>query len=182
MRALYEESYLKGRGYTTEDVERVVNRIGKRDYSDFFRRYISGAEVPPYNEILGHAGYRLDKVNQKRPVLGFSITRSEAGPRVGRVFANTAAERSGLESGDLLLKMDDLDLSGDGIFKMLDSLPAKIGRPVNFSIRRGDTPKTIEIVVGYSEEMIYKIFEVADATAAQIKLRDQWLMPGVRKF
>jgi phosphomannomutase len=70
----------------------------------------------------------------------------------------------------------------DGIFKMLDSLPAKIGRPVNFSIRRGDTPKTIEIVVGYSEEMIYKIFEVADATAAQIKLRDQWLMPGVRKF
>ena len=182
MRALYGDSYLKGRGYTTADVERVVNRIGKRDYSNFFRRYISGAEVPPYNEILGYAGYRLDKVNQKRPVLGFSLARSDAGPRVGRVFANTAAEKSGLAAGDLLLKMDDLDLSGDGVFKMIDALSAKIGQPVKFSIRRGDALRTVEMVVGYSEEMIYKILEVPDATTAQIKLRDQWLMSGVRKF
>jgi predicted metalloprotease with PDZ domain len=182
MRALYRESYLKGRGYTTADVVRVVNRIAKRDYSDFFRRYVSTTEVPAYNKILGYAGYRLDKVNQKRPVLGFSIARSDAGPQVARVFANTGAEKSGLASGDLLLKMDDLNLSGDGIFKMVDSLPAKIGQTVKFSVRRGDAPKTIEMVVGYSEEMIYKIFDVTDVTPAQTKLRDEWLMPGVRKF
>jgi predicted metalloprotease with PDZ domain len=65
MRALYNEFYLRGRGFTTADMVRVINRITKGDYSDFFRRYVWGVEVPPYDRIYGYAGYKVEKPSNK---------------------------------------------------------------------------------------------------------------------
>lgn len=63
MRALYQEFYLKGKGFSAEDMIGVVNRITKRDYHDFYRRYIWGVEVPPYKTFLGYAGFQTDGGN-----------------------------------------------------------------------------------------------------------------------
>jgi predicted metalloprotease with PDZ domain len=60
MRALYREFYLRGKGFSTDDLIAVINRLTKSDYSKFFRKYVTGVEVPPYNDILGYAGYQLD--------------------------------------------------------------------------------------------------------------------------
>ena len=61
MRALYKDFYRRGRGFSTEDMLAVIKRLTKRDYRDFYRRYVWGVEVPPYDEILGYAGYRTEK-------------------------------------------------------------------------------------------------------------------------
>jgi len=61
MRVLWRDFYQKGKGFTMEDVISIIGRLAKRDYRDFFRRYIQGVEVPPYDEILGYAGYRAEK-------------------------------------------------------------------------------------------------------------------------
>ncbi|HSO75125.1 MAG TPA: hypothetical protein VLU47_09820, partial [Blastocatellia bacterium] len=57
MRALDREFFLKGKGFTTEDTIRIINRLTKRDYHDFYRKYVWGVEVPDYATILGYAGY-----------------------------------------------------------------------------------------------------------------------------
>src|SRR5207302_1517530 len=61
MRALYRDFYQRRRGFTTEDLVRTLNRISGRDYHDFFRRYVWGTEVPPYDAIFGYAGFRVEK-------------------------------------------------------------------------------------------------------------------------
>lgn len=61
MRILWRDFYQKGKGFTMEDVISIINKMTKRDYREFFRRYIQGVEVPPYNEILGYAGYSVEK-------------------------------------------------------------------------------------------------------------------------
>jgi hypothetical protein len=43
-----------------EDLISVINHLTKRDYHDFFKKYVTGVEVPPYDEIVGYAGYQLD--------------------------------------------------------------------------------------------------------------------------
>lgn len=60
-RTLYKDFYRKGKGFSTEDLIAVIQKLTKKDYTDFFRNYIRGVNVPPYDAILGRAGYRLEK-------------------------------------------------------------------------------------------------------------------------
>ncbi len=65
MRTLFKDFYKKDKGFSTEDFIGVVNRLTKRDYHDFFKKYVSGVEVPPYDTLLGYAGYQLDAEAKK---------------------------------------------------------------------------------------------------------------------
>ena len=51
--------YLRGRGYTNEDFERVASEVAGADLTDFFKRYVRGVETPPYDEALATVGLRL---------------------------------------------------------------------------------------------------------------------------
>jgi predicted metalloprotease with PDZ domain len=68
MRRAYEEFYLKspndsyylkGRGYTVDEFQRLASRVAGFDLSDFFRRHVYGVEPPPYDEALRYVGLRL---------------------------------------------------------------------------------------------------------------------------
>src|SRR5437588_558457 len=51
MRMLFTDFYQRGRGFSTKDLIRVVNRITRSSYETFFNRYVSGTDVPPYETI-----------------------------------------------------------------------------------------------------------------------------------
>ncbi len=82
MRALYRDYYQKGKGFTTEDMIGIVNRLTRRDYRDFYRKYVSGVEVPPYDTILGYAGYHAQTTSRKSPTIGVGLDRSSEGVRM----------------------------------------------------------------------------------------------------
>src|SRR5829696_8808445 len=107
MRDMYEEFYLKssndsyylrGRGYQTEDLERVASRRASFDLSDFFKRHIRDVEMLPYEEAFAYAGLRLVKTQAKEPFsAGMSIQFQD--PRHGfieNVLNNSPAEDAGL--------------------------------------------------------------------------------------
>ncbi|HEX8686376.1 MAG TPA: hypothetical protein VF736_06750 [Pyrinomonadaceae bacterium] len=56
-----ESYYLKGRGYTVEEFERVASQAAGFDLSDFFRRHVYGVEPPPYDEALAYVGLRMTR-------------------------------------------------------------------------------------------------------------------------
>jgi predicted metalloprotease with PDZ domain len=60
MRTLFKDFYKRDKGFSMEDLISVINHLTKRDYHDFFKKYVTGVEVPPYDEIVGYAGYQLD--------------------------------------------------------------------------------------------------------------------------
>ncbi|HEX8068516.1 MAG TPA: hypothetical protein VF546_01100 [Pyrinomonadaceae bacterium] len=51
--------YLHGRGYTTEEFQRVASEAAGFDLSDFFARHVRGTESPPYDEAFAQVGLRL---------------------------------------------------------------------------------------------------------------------------
>ncbi len=60
MRRMNDEYAKKGRYYNdSAGVLRAVNEISGKDFSDFFRRYVSGTEEIPYDRLLGIAGLEL---------------------------------------------------------------------------------------------------------------------------
>ena len=53
--------YLQGRGYTTEEFQRVAQEVAGFDLSAFFTRYVRGVEPLPYDEAFEQVGLRLIK-------------------------------------------------------------------------------------------------------------------------
>ncbi|MGA9882556.1 MAG: hypothetical protein WBQ34_02430 [Candidatus Acidiferrales bacterium] len=61
MRRMNDEYAKAGRYYNdSEGVLRVVNEVSGKDFSDFFRRYVSGTDEIPYDQFLSVAGLRVN--------------------------------------------------------------------------------------------------------------------------
>ena len=186
MRAMYDELYLKspnssyylrGRGYQTEDLERVASQTSGVDLSDFFKRHIRDVEVLPYDEAFAYVGLRLVKTQAKEPFdAGLSIeVGGERGAIVQNVRNNSPAEDAGLQAEDQIVSLGGARDAKDWLktlarYKTGDSIPVVVKRD-----RR--TIKT-NIVLGQPERFDYRIEENPDATAEQKALRAAWLGHG----
>jgi predicted metalloprotease with PDZ domain len=174
MRALYRDFYQKGKGFATDDMIGIINRLTKRDYRDFYRKYVFGVEVPTYDEILGYAGYRSEKLSRPVPTIGVGIERSEEGIRITRVSAGSQAANAGLRVGDIVVSINGTDLGRDPQ-ALIAKLGENIGRAVKLSFKRGAQNLNSDVDVGTREDSNYKIVEVSSPTPKQQKIREAWL-------
>jgi predicted metalloprotease with PDZ domain len=177
MRTLYTNFYKRGRGFAPEDFIATVGKLAGHDYRDFFRRYVTGTEVPNYDEIFGYAGYRLEKATRKLPTLGVNFNPTDQGLIVNNLAPDGAAARAGLLAGDVLLKIDDTSLRatpGGGV-SLANILQGKIDQTVKLTVKRGNDEKTLEAKVGSRETSDYKLTEVEKPTPEQLKVREGWL-------
>ncbi|MGA9768886.1 MAG: PDZ domain-containing protein [Blastocatellia bacterium] len=175
MRTLYLDFYKKGKGFSTEDMIEIISRLTKRDYHDFYKRYVWGVEIPPYDQIFGYAGYKAEKSSGQQPDLGVEATVTAEGDiQVMRVHTDSSAAAAGLEAGDVLKSVDGVEVRR-GFQAVFELLAKKMGQAVNVIIIRKGESKTIEMKVEGEEQASYKISELPAATAEQMKVRDRWL-------
>lgn len=177
MRALYREFYLKGKGFTTDDTISIINRLTKRDYHDFYRKYVWGVEVPNYAMIMGYAGYVVEAAPQSSFTIGISVESTPDGPMVGRVIRDSPASRAGLRVGDQLVSVDGLDLKTE-FPKALARIEERMGQSVSLSFKRGGKDQVVELAVDSQRESGYRLFEKTNPTPEQLKVREKWLKVG----
>jgi predicted metalloprotease with PDZ domain len=174
MRALYREFYLKGKGFTTENMISIVNRLTKRDYHDFYRKYVWGVEVPNYAMILGYAGYDVETTPQSSFTIGMSVETTPAGPMVGRVFRDSPASRVALRAGDQLVSVDGLDLKTE-FPKAMARIEERIGQSVRLAFKRAGTDHVVELPVDSQSETGHRLVEKPNPTPEHLKVRETWL-------
>lgn len=183
MRDMYDEFYLKspngsyylrGRGYQTEDLERVVSQRSGFDFSDFFKRHVRSVEVLPYDEAFAYVGLRLVKTQAKEPFdAGLSIQSMVPGEGVIQsVRNNSPAEDAGLQTNDEVVSLGGRQITKEWLktlarFKTGDSVPVVV--------RRDRRTIKANIVLGQPERFDYRIEERSDATPEQKNLRASWL-------
>jgi predicted metalloprotease with PDZ domain len=184
MRDMYEEFYLKspnnsyylrGRGYQTEDLQRVLSRRAGADFSDFFKRHIRGVETLPYDEAFSQVGLRLVKTAKEPADAGLWIEFQDRKAIVSVVMNNSPAEDAGLQAKDQIVSLAGTNVGEDwqktlARFKPGDSVPLTVKRD-------RQTIKT-NLVLRQPERFDYKIQERPDATAEQKTLRAAWLGRG----
>lgn len=167
-RVLYKDFYKKDRGFSTEDLIKTVNDLTKKDYRTFFNRYVFGTDVPNYDEIYGYAGYKIEKKTKKAVVFDFGIRFRNGGLYVNSVKADSNAAKSGLQIGDVLMKID-----GENPFNVdFDTLS---GKTVKLTVNRGTEEMEIPLTFGSRDVLEYKLIEASNISAQQSKVRDGWL-------
>jgi predicted metalloprotease with PDZ domain len=184
MRRMYEEFYLKspnatyylrGRGYTPEDLQRVATEVAGFDFSDFFSRHVRGVEPPPYDEALSYVGFRLVREQAHEPYsAGMTINSvNNESPTIGSVLNRSAAEDAGLQSGDKILTLGGKKVTNTDWSRTLNRYQQ--GDRVPISVRRDRRTIQATIVLGPPERFEYRVEERRDATAEQKGLRAAWL-------
>jgi predicted metalloprotease with PDZ domain len=172
MRTLFTDFYQRGRGFSTEDLIRVINRITRNSYEGFFSRYVSGTDVPPYETVFGYAGYQVERTTRKLPNLGANL--NDRG-RVTSLPPGSDAGTALLQPGDLIVSIDGQPLEGQGSGAVFRLLNEKSGRNSRLRIRRGGDERELDVAVGSVELVDYRIVETASPTPEQLKVRDGWL-------
>ena len=172
MLTLFTDFYQRGRGFSTEDLIRVVNRITRSSYETFFNRYVSGTDVPPYETIFGYAGYQVERATRKVPFLGVNL---DTMGRVTGVPPGFDARTARLQQEDFIVSVDGHTLEGQGAGTVFRLLNEKLGQNVRLRIRRGGEERELEIAVGFVELANYQIVESQSPTVEQLKIREGWL-------
>src|SRR5439155_2154605 len=167
--------YLKGRGYTIEDFAGVVSEVTGTDMADFFAKYVRGTETLPYDEALGGVGLRLVKSPANQPYTAGIVLDPEdrQGMRLGALRTGSAAERGGLQQGDVLVSIGGSPVASENWRSILNRF--KQGDRVPVSVRRFRQTLDLSIELDAPETFVYRI-EEDPAASAQIKaLRAAWL-------
>ncbi len=110
MRELYETTYKRGKGFTSGDFWGAVRKAANgRAFDDFARRYVDGREPYPWPEALRTIGLRIER--DSVPRLGVTTTGDASGDvRVTEVAAGTAGALAGVQVGDVMRRVGDIDV------------------------------------------------------------------------
>jgi predicted metalloprotease with PDZ domain len=184
MRDMYDEFYLnspnssyylRGRGYQTEDLERVAARRAGFDPGDFFKRHIRDVEVLPYEEALAYVGLRLVRTQSEEPYdAGLSLEfENPREARIENVRNNSAAEDAGLQVNDQIVLLAGREVTRDSWRRALARF--KPGDSVPITVKRDRRTIKANIVLGQPERFDYRIEEKPDVTAEEKGLRTKWL-------
>ncbi len=184
MRRMYEEFYLKspnasyylrGRGYTTEDFERVASEVSGFDLHGFFRLYVRDVTMLPYDEAFGFVGLALVREQARQPFnAGIGIDYQDKGSlTIDVVHPNSPAENAGLQEDDEIISLGKKTISRENFLVSLARY--KQGDSVPITVKRDRRTIQTTLVLGVPERKEYRIEERKDATPQQKALRAAWL-------
>lgn len=168
MLGLFNDFYKKNRGFTTDDMLAEIKQLTRKDYGDFYRRYVFGTEVPNYDEIFGYAGYRVEKTEQKTPDFGFFGRFRNNGYTLTGVIPNSPAATARLTTGDTITKIEGKSVIGY-------PFGSTAGKTLTLTVNHGGTEREVQMNVGTQTSTRFTLADVANRLAKQTRIREGWL-------
>ena len=183
MKKMYDELYLKspnatyylrGRGYKNEDFERAVSAVAGSDESDFFKYYVRGVEVPPYEHAFAQVGLRFIREARAPVTIGITGDADQTvNFTIGAVRAGSPAADAGLQVGDVITSIGNAKLTPANFLNLVSRY--KPGDRVALSVLRGGHPLMKEVILAAPQVFDYRIEEDPKATTQAKALRVAWL-------
>jgi predicted metalloprotease with PDZ domain len=147
MREVYQTTYKRGRGFGMLEWWGAVSRAaGGRKFDSFYSRYIDGREPFPYDSVLPLAGLRLRTDSQSVPRLSIATSGDSAAIVVTAVQPGGAGAQAGLEPGDTLLALGQIEMSGNpnNFFdRFRETYAGRAGADLPIKVRRGGKELTL---------------------------------------
>lgn len=175
MKAVYEQSYGRGRGFTEDQWWAAVrSAAGGRSFQDFHDRYVDGREPYPWETILPLAGLRLRVDVTRVPRIGISTTGSSEGVRVAAVGPGSAAQAAGVEVNDLVISVAGIDVGNSDFGAVFRSnfAGAPAGTRYEIVVERGGQRLTLSPELRFEDVRSTAIEEDAGASERAVRIRN----------
>src|SRR5216117_3590585 len=140
-RALYARFYQRHKGFTTADLLALLREFGMPDVDGFYQRYVNGRELLPYEAMFSKAGIAVTRKTTSVPFLGVNAQPNEQGKLVVQgVVPGSAAETAGLQAGDELVKVGEVETRPDDDWasKFRQRYRGQAGAPLTITAQRSE--------------------------------------------
>jgi len=150
MRALYDSTYKRGRGFTTDEFLAAAARAaGGRSFAEFHAKYVDGRAPYPWGEVGRLAGllFRTDSTRVLR--VGVSTASAEDKVVVTEVVPDGAAAAAGVQPGDELVRLGDVQVKDQSFgeqFRVRYATAAD-GTAIPIVVRREGAERTLTLSV-----------------------------------
>ncbi|CAN5199912.1 PDZ domain-containing protein [soil metagenome] len=170
---LWQEFGQKSKGYSLEDVKKVIENISQKSFDNFFQLYISGTEPEEkkLQDLLKFVGCQLRLVENLsyESIFGFKVSVSEGITKVTAIEPGSIAE-SQLSLDDELVALNDRKIENN----LADLVGYK--ESVELTIFRNKNLKRISLVnIGQNYWKNYKIIQNQNASAQEKENFEDWL-------
>ncbi len=151
MRTLYATTFKRGRGFTTEQFYAAASAAaGGRSFADFHAKYVDGREPFPWAQVGPLAGIAqlADSVRALR--MGVNTIGDSSRVLVAGLVPGGAAEQAGVQTGDELVKVGEVEVQDNETFGALFRAryaEAPEGTAIPLVVRRGGTELTLSMAI-----------------------------------
>jgi len=174
MRTLYNNTFKRGRGFTSADWWGEVGRAaGGRSFTDFARRYVDGREPLPTDSVMRLAGLqsRIDTIREPR--LGVSTATDANGVSITAIGPGGAAEASGLRVGDRLVSIGDVAITNDDSFDAFREHYAGTSlTTLPLVVRRGGQTVSLQLPVRLFSRTFTQVSTIPGASEKAVRIRN----------
>lgn len=179
LKAASDSYYLKGRGYTVDEFQRLASEVAGFSLLQFFEFHVYGTSPPFYEEALGYVGLRLTTAKERTQQTA-GITTVEGGndtassrPRVAAVQNASPAEIAGIKPSDEIASIGGKEVNAANWLETLNAISGTTARVV---VRRAGQDLTLDLTMQPAEERTtYRIEKDDKATPEARALREAWL-------
>ena len=173
MREVYQSTFKAGRGFTAQDWWGAVTRAaGGRSFTDFNARYVDGREPFPWATVLPMAGLRLNVDSLREPWIGVSTNVDSGGVMVMDVERDGAAQLAGVQVGDYLVRIGDINVSDPDFGARYRARYARSeGQTLPLVVRRGGEERTLNLPVRNRLRTVETILFDRNASPKAIRVR-----------
>jgi len=175
MRYLLETYAGKGVGFPEDGFLKAVEAVTGSAFDEFYEAAVRGRQELDYNRYLKQAGLVAEvQVQPATLYIGVTLDAGEGNlPRVIRVLGNSPAERARLDSGDLLVALNDERLTFENFRSRLHS--HALGETLKLTVLRNQRLLNINITPVEFQEERWQLNEIGNPTPDQLRIKQSWL-------
>ena len=173
MRTLYDQTYKRGRGFTSADWWSEVSRAANgRSFTDFARRYVDGREAMPIDSVLALAALRVHTDTLREPRLGVGTATDSSGITITQVSPTGAGAAAGLVTGDRLVSIGDVAITNDSSFDAFRArYNATSATTLPLVVKRAGQTLTLQLPVRLAPRVRTAVSELPNASEKAIRIR-----------
>ena len=189
MRFLWVNFGKKSIGLPEAEIESIVSKVSGFDLTTFFKKYLYGVEELPLKELLSEFGIRYNlrpttsvddkggkelKSDRKDHVsIGARFAIDNLGAKITQVFSNEGAEHAGLSAGDIIIAINNLQITNSNINKTIDSYT--IGDELIIHAFRRDELKVFKLILQEAEPTTCYLKSSEEVSKKQMEMKNKWL-------
>jgi predicted metalloprotease with PDZ domain len=174
MRGLYQSTYKAGKGFTTADWWAAVSAAtGGKSFADFSAQYIDGREPFPWSSVGPLAGLQRIVDSSRVIRLGVNTIADSNQVMVTAVSPGSAAADAGIEPGDQLLRVGDVEVRDDNFGTLFRARYANAeGTTVPIVVKRNAAEKTLQVRIKRELVTTARLAYDAAASAKAARVRN----------
>lgn len=170
---LYAEYYLnKKRGFTEQEFKAAAEKVAGMSLDSYFEQIVYGTATPDYAELFASFGIDFSATPNQDPYLGLVVARKGLQTVISSILRNSNAALSGLEAGDVILSVNDIE-PADNFTEFLNVFEPK--QTLTLKIKRGDKELQFKLEFEENPNKVFKLTPSAQITPNQQKLFDKWV-------